>query len=410
MRRILWAALLSLASTVVTAAELPRGSVVLGVGEEALYTSRVSIATVSAPPGAAQQASGVVKFVAQQYGNNVALRGLKKGETKLLVESTAARVEEVLHVTVVDPATAARYKSVASAMTNVDGVAPSDILVSPNGVLVTGTTFSMSDHNRCLGMERESGKVGKGKKAVASTVVCAARPNSAIVVVANGDLAPQPSVSIREEFAPATGDVPPGTEGNSLWVAEFRFGDVPFAEIASPSRSVLVDKAIAAATRLRKASAEWKQQAEQRNRVYPVLVAARRSSSGYELAMQYRLDQGTKGETILDVTFDELQHAVRASGSTSDRIIEWWAAALQDTFRLYYLASTPMRTPGGDGALLALYRNAVAIDGNAMNRANAPAKVARGYTAQRWAAGRDPFDKYAVKVPSNFEPKGAGAP
>src|SRR5687768_2499456 len=80
--------LLSLASFSIGAQEVVRTSVVLGVGEEAIYTTADSIATVSSPPGTNQPPKEIVRIAPQQYGNTIRIRGVRKGEVKLLVEST----------------------------------------------------------------------------------------------------------------------------------------------------------------------------------------------------------------------------------------------------------------------------------------------------------------------------------
>src|SRR5688500_9492725 len=97
-------------------AEETRSAVVLGVGQEAIYTTADSIATVSAPPGTNQAPNEIVRVAAEQYGNTIRLRGARKGEVKLLVESTAARITEIVNVTVVDKGIAESYRRATGAL------------------------------------------------------------------------------------------------------------------------------------------------------------------------------------------------------------------------------------------------------------------------------------------------------
>ena len=389
--------LLGLSSLSIGAQEL-RSSVVVGVGEEAIYTTADSIVTVSSPQGTNQPPAEIASVAAQQYGNTIIIRGARKGEVKLLVESTAGRITEILTVSVVDKGIADTHRRTAGMLASVDGISADTIFAAGTGVLITGMTHSSADALRCASMETTA---AKGK----SAITCAARTNSAATAVLPGsDYMPTPNVTLREETSKLSGEVIPGSEGTSSWVAELRLGDVPFAVI-SAGRGALVDKCIGITAKLRRAIAEWKRAAE-RNRVYPTVVKARRTSRGFELAMQWRLDQGTRGETLAEITFDEIQYASAKSGTSPDRLVEWWAATLQETFRLYFLGMIPQRTAGTGGkptALAVMYRSAIAQDPDAMSRDDLAARLALGYTAVRWSRGSDPFAEYATRVPSEFQ-------
>lgn len=379
-------------------AQETRSVVVLGVGEEAIYTTADSIATVAAPPGTNQAPNEIVRVAAQQYGNTIRLRGARKGEVKLLVESTAARITEIVNVTVVDKGIAESYRRAIGALTGVDGISPDTVFASGSGILITGMTYSPGDAVRCASLESVP---AKGKYAI----TCAARPNAASSVVVPGTTyAPAPSATLREDIAKLSGEGVPGSEGVSPWFAELRLGDVPFA-VLSGSRSALVDRCIGINSRLRRAIAEWKRESD-RGRIYPTVVKVRRSARGYELAMQWRLDQGTRGETLTEITLDEIQYAAAKSGTSPDRLVEWWAATLQETFRLYFLGLIPQRTAGSADrptALAAMYRSAIGLDPAPVTRGDAASRLAKGATALRWAAGADPFADYATRVPSDFQ-------
>lgn len=385
-----------LSSAALFAADVVRTNIVVGVGEEAVHPTVASIATVTSPAGTNIGASQVVRAIPEQYGQNLLLRGVKKGEAKLLVESTASRVSEVLNVSVVDKAVAARYRAVVGALANVDGIQANDIIVSDKSILITGTTYSAADQARCLAQETS----GKGV-----SVVCAARLSSATVAVlpTSGYVA-LPNVTFTEEFSEASGELIAGSERSSNWIAELKLGDVPVMLLSSPGRGALASKAGTFVTKLRRAVAEWKKAADEKNRIYPVLASSRRTGTGYELSLVWRLDQGTRGQTLVELTFDELQKATASSGSSSDQLTDWWAASLQDAFRLYFMGSIPLRTGSvSDSPLMRTYRAALRLDPTPFNRANAPARIARGYTSVRWESGTDPFDGYVTRVPQSFQ-------
>lgn len=370
-----------------------RHNVVVGVGEELMHATSVSIATVTSPAGTNSGAGQVVRATPEQYGQNILLRGVKKGEAKLLVESTASRVAEVINVTVVDKPVAAQYRTVAAAMASVDGIGRDGVVVGEKSILITGRTFSAADQARCMALEKAPRGV---------SVTCAARLNSALpAVFPEAGYTPLPNALIEEEFGEASGDVA-GSERSSTWVATIRLGDVPVMLLSAPSKSAMVARAATFTTRLRTAIAGWKRAADQ-GRVYPVTAASRRTATGYEIAMVSRLDQGSRGETLATFTFDELQKATLSSGATSDQLAEWWAALLQDAFRLYFMGSIPLRTGSGpDNPLMQTYRAALRLDDSPLSRVNAPARIARGYTAVRWRTGGDPFATSLTTVPPAF--------
>ncbi len=382
-----------------------RSSVVVGVGDKIIHTTQTPIATVTMPPGTSD---GIVRATPEQYGQNLLIQGLKRGEAKLLVESTAEKLSEVIHVIVVEKTLGSRYNAVVGALANVEGIERKDIFLGDQAIVITGTTFSAADHARCMSQE----KGAPGKKSV--SVVCAARLSSAIpAVLPSGSYAPLPNVSLREEFGAApAGGMLSGAEGDSTWIAEARLGDVPVLLLSSKNRAALVARAAQFSMTLRRAIAEWKREADQRDRTFPVLVSARRRPNGYELTMVWRADQGTRGATLVDFTFDEMQKATMTSGSSSDRLVEWWAAGLQDAFRLYFMGSLPLRTTAGggpDNALMQVYRKAVRLDASPFNRSNAPVRLARGFTSLRWAAGKDIFADFLTRIPASFQVFSGGA-
>jgi hypothetical protein len=389
--------LLALLTATSLAAQVKRQNVVVAVGEEIVYTTSASIATVSTPPGVVND---LVKTNAEQYGETLSIRGVKKGETKLLVESTAAKIAEVVNLTVTAKPNAMRYRNAVSALATMEGIPADGIFVANQKIVITGETFSAADHARCMGLETSAQGV---------TTVCAARMNSAAPAVVAGNFEVIPNIAVREEFHEAIGAQVAGSEMLSTWIVDVRLGDVPVLHLTSMNRAAVLDRAADFVLKLRKAAAEWRREAEQRNRIYPVTSSTRRTMTGYELRLTWRLDQGTAGEPLIAFGFDELENAARTSGTTTDRLVDWWSAILQDAFRLYFLAQLPTRTASASGApIVEMYRNAFRLDSTPLNRANAALRLAKSYTSLRWSGGKDPFGELLLRVPQDYSGAAAG--
>lgn len=369
----------------------------MGVGEQTVVTTASSIATVTTPPGSV----GVVSFAPEQYGNTISIGALKKGEAKLLVESTQSRISEIISVVVVDKTVAARYRFVAGSLAGIEGLQPGDLTTGDNAVIVGGTVYSARDLQRCRAIDTSAAKASPKTP----VTFCVARLSSALPAVnLQAPYEPATSVTFTEAPLPAASGAIEGSEGGSSWSAIIRLGDVPVLELASANRAELFVRAARLAAQMNRLAAAWRVAAEKRA-PYPVTFVYYGTATGYDLTAQWKFDQGTRGETLVKLTPDDLLQATMRSGGGTERMIQWWAALMQDAFRMYYIAALPSRTSVGAAPLLKeTYLHAVSLNGGPLNRTNAAIAVARAVAAARWSRGHDPFDGILTSIPAEFQP------
>jgi hypothetical protein len=391
--RLLVTGLFVLATASIVSAAPSRRSVVMGVGEQTVVTTGSSIATVSTPPGSA----GIVSFVPEQYGNTISVKALKKGEAKLMVESTQSRIAEVITVIVADKTVAARYRFIVGSLAGIEGLNPSDITLGENAVIIGGTVFSAADLIRCRTVDTSSAKPSPKTP----LTLCVTRLSSALPAVnPAGGYEPAASVSFAETPLPAPTGAIEGSEGESNWNAIVRIGDVPVLELSSRNRADLFLRAARLAAKVNKLASEWRAAAE-RGAPYPVTINYYGTATGYDLTAQWKYDQGTRGEALIKLTPDDLLQATMRSGGGVERMIQWWAALMQDAFRMYYIASLPSKNP----LLRRIYEHAVALSGaSQLNRQISAAAIARSVAAERWSLGHDPFDGILTTIPADFQP------
>ena len=393
MRRLLVSiALLMFASTL--AAKPLRRSVVLAVGEQQVYTSGATIATVTTPAGIS---ASVVTYAPEQYGNNITLRATRKGETKLLIESTESKIAEVLRVIVGDKVTVDRYRFVTGSLAGVEGLSASDVHLAGNSVVITGTVFSPNDLQRCRALETSAPKNAPTR--------CVAALSDAVPAVSETlgyDAAA--NLIVEEQPLPAPAGGMEGSEGDSQWRATLRLGDVPILTMQSANRSDMVMRAAQFASKLNQISSDWKIAADQA-RQYPATFSVKAIPNGYNIVGQWKFDQGTKGEPLIALHPDELQAATMQSGGGVERLVQWWAALLQDSFRMYNMASLPaLSASAANSPLRATYEHAVALHKGQLDRTSAAPSIARAVAAQRWSSGLDPFASLLTSIPSDFHP------
>lgn len=414
MKRVLGIIIVLTFAPTMWAAQGPlRKRLVMYKGEQLVFTTADSIATVTSPPGTNQAPNEIVRFVFEQYDRNIALQALKVGEVKLLVENTDSQIGEIVHVMVTEKATADRYRYVAGAMTGIQGIGADDIHVAGDQVIVSGNVYSVPDLARCTALETQrlavagpTPKPRRGTPPPLPKILCMARLSSgAPAVYPQLGYTPAVNVAINETAAAVSGGPTAGVEGSSQWNATVRLGDIPVLSLNSPDRSQLISRVAQFAKKLDRALAEWKTQAES-NRIYPTTFNARLVSGTYEIAMTWKYDQGRYGEPLIQMTPEELQQASLRSGGGSDRLIQWWSGILQDSFRLYFLASRPSRTlsSAGQGPLLPLYSNALRLSGANFEKGNAPVAIARAYFAMKSVATKDPFEQLLTQPPADFQP------
>lgn len=378
-------------------AQVVRRSVVMHTGQQLHHAAAAPLLTVQTPPGREAETRSIVEAGFEQYGQRVLLEAKREGMAKLLLEKTDSTIGEILHVIVTDQATAERYRRVSAEMAGIEGISPQTVLVAGRDVLITGRVYSTEDQTRCLSVAASQSEA-KGR------VTCAVRLASAVpVVFPDKGYEARPSAELREEASAISGVEPEGLEGPSRWTLWIRFGDVPVLALQSLDRADLIQRAVAFSSTLERALIEWKQEGARREVFFPGTFHVREASSGYELRMQWKFDQGTRGELLATIRPEELQGL--GSNENAARLLRWWAALLQDTFRMYYLAQSPSRTlaEGQDDAapLLKWYEHALELQPE-LNRQTAPVALARSHFAMWASSGGEPFNQLLIRPPSRF--------
>jgi hypothetical protein len=401
MKRTLFAALL-LCATIAQAAPV-RKAIVLAKGQRVDHEAAGSVLTVTTSPLALTDSVARVRF--DQYGQTVTLQAVKPGEVKLMLEYTDGRIGEILNVVVTEQAVADRQRFVASSVAAIEGLSAESVHATASHILIAGEVFSAADLRRCESLESGSAAAkGKNKGPV---IVCGVRlRSSAAALFPSAGYEPTANVEIREApVAAAAGEIE-GLEGDSIWRATLRLGDVPFLEMASNSRPTLVTRAAKAVIALETAVDEWRRNADA-GRTYPTTFGLRRAGNSYEMTMQWKFDQGTRGAPLIEVSPDDVIEISSRSGGGVERLLQWWAATLHDAFRMYFMASIPIKTtpPGTETPLLAVYNKALALHGAHLERQEAPIAFAQGYTALRWSTGTDPLGTVLTTVPGAFQPE-----
>ncbi|MHB0968173.1 MAG: hypothetical protein ACYC7A_06860 [Thermoanaerobaculia bacterium] len=398
MRRTLFATLL-LCATIAQAAPV-RKAIVLAKGQRVDHEAAGSVLTVTTSPLALTDSVARVQF--DQYGQTVTLQAVKPGEVKLMLEYTDGRIGEILNVIVTDQAVADRQRFVASSVAAIEGLSAESVYATASHILIAGEVFSAADLGRCESLESSSGGKTKGP-----VIVCGVRlRSSAAALFPSAGYEPSANVEIREAPVAAAAGGIEGLEGDSIWRATLRLGDVPFLEMASNSRPTLVTRAAKAVIALETAVDEWRRNADA-GRTYPTTFGLRRAGNSYEMTMQWKFDQGTRGAPLIEVSPDDVLEISSRSGGGVERLLQWWAATLHDAFRMYFMASIPIKTtpPGTETPLLAVYNKALVLHGAHLERQEAPVAFAQGYTALRWSTGTDPLGTVLTTVPGAFQPE-----
>ncbi len=397
------------ASAIAAPAKLRR-TVVMAQGESVTLSTRTPITTIGSPLGTNTGQQEVVRYVFQQYDQSVVLQAVRMGEAKLLIEGTDSRIGEVINVIVTNKDVAARHRNVVGTLAGVVGITSEHVHVAGDRIVVTGEVYSLADLNRCAAIGAQQAPAAKRghRTPPRSPVVCLTRMSSAApAIFPDRGYIPAISLEVEEQIVPLSDANTPGGEGESMWSAVVRLGDVPVLMMDSSERATLIQRVANLAENLSRASAEWRAAAE-KNEVYPTVFQARSSGGRYEISMVWRFDQGTRGESLIQFTPQEVQRASMRAGGASDRLVAWWTALMQDSFRLYYLAQRPSGTlsSSANDPLLPVYESAVRLADGKFERTNSSVVVARGYYALKTATGRDPFEDLLTRPPADF----TGAP
>ncbi|HVT45092.1 MAG TPA: hypothetical protein VMT00_11950 [Thermoanaerobaculia bacterium] len=376
-----------LAPALLAAAPL-RSQIVMARGQKVAHTAAAQLVTITLPPGAD---ASIVRHGFEQYGQNVAIEALKPGEIKLQLEGTNSRIGEIVTVVVTEKKTWDLYRRVVGALSGVEGISDRSIQVAGDRVVVAATLFSAADLQKCIELESTPG------------IVCAAQLSSAAAVVyPDTAYRPRGSIELTEQPAPAASATVQGLEGVSTWRAVLRLGDVPFLALVG-SRADVMGRSADFASRFNRAAAEWTKRTD-RGLPYPATFRRVASPGGYEVTMQWRHDQGTRGDVLMELAGDAIDPRLSASTGGVDRLLQWSSAILQDSFRLYFLGQRPSRTvtPTEPGPVAMLYDRALRLGGE-MTRVKAPTLLARGFYSMKLSSGSDPFDRFVGRIPPGFE-------
>jgi len=368
-----------------------RKMVVLYPGHQVTYSTDYTLLTVEPPESLKASTNAAVQYGFEQYGQTVVLKGRKSGYGKLLLEKADSNIGGVLHVVVTDKTTYQAYQRILTELTGVDGISADTILVTDGRVLIGGAVYSKADLDRCVGFEKAFRK---------PKVTCAARLSSAVNVVFPAEQYDvRASVETKETADPIAGGEDRGLEGESLWTVTVRLGDVPVLGMESRQLSSFVPRIASFCDELDTVIQQWTADTAKKKVPYPATFSAVRTSSGYELRGQWRFTQGSRGSLLAKVTADDV-----VSFGVPGRAVNWWAAILQDTFHLYFLAERPARTLSATSPmpLVDLYDNAVRIEPT-FSKENARSALSRSYFSILSSTGTDPFDQLLVQVPTDFK-------
>ena len=386
-----------------------RKTVVMAMGQTITLPTRAPVTTISTPPNTNEGKQQVVRYIFEQYDQAVTLQALKIGEAKLLIEGADSRIGEVLNVVVTTKELAEKHRYAVGSLAGIVGIDEQDIHLAGDRVVVTGEVFSLTDLNRCSALAAADmpAAATRGRRRPAppkNRVICLTRLSSAApAIFPDRGYIPAVSLEVEEQIVPLADSTTPGGEGISMWSSVVRLGDVPVLMMDSGERAQLIRRVADLADNLGRASAEWRAAAE-KGEVYPTVFQARSAGGRYEISMVWRFDQGTKGEPLIQFAPQEVQRASIRAGGAGDRLVAWWTALLQDSFRLYYLAQRPsgILSASANDPLMPVYEHAVRLADGKFERTNSSVAVARAYYALKASTGRDPFQDLLTRPPADF--------
>lgn len=385
-RSVLFAALLLL--PLGASAEPRHVSLVLYPGQELTHAAAAPLLTVNTIAGG--KSPLVVKF--DQYGTRIQLLARSIGNATLLCEYSDNQVGEILSVSIVPRKLFDLHQRSLNALRGVEGLGPEDITVAGD-VVVTGLLYSQGDLERCLALERES-----------PSIVCAARLSSAAAIAAPS-LGYAARANLESRWDAATYGADSGDSAFApKWTATVRLGDVPVFRGISSDRARLVGTAARFTRRLNSVITEWRTETERKGTPYPVTFRAKPRGNTFELTALWSFGHGSKGDALATLSLDDLAPVAAAAGVTPDRLVQWWLAALEDAFRLYFMAERPVRAgaTAATSPLLRLYQSALRLRHAELDPYSAPTAVARAYFAMRLSSARDPFETLLTTPPPDF--------
>ncbi len=392
----LWILLLTLGGVLAAPAQEPlRKQVVMYKGQVLSYVAAAPLITIQSPPSLKAETARLLSVHFDQYGQNVVLKGNREGYTKLLLEKTDSTIGEVLHVVVTDRKTWDRYRNVVAEISGIEGLNEEDVMVAGREVLITGNTWGTADEERCL-------KTAGSLPSKGTRVACAAHlSHAAPVIHPDRGWTARPAASLRESWQSLSGGDTRGMESESRWTLRLFLGDVPVIALESGDRADLISRAVSYCGQMNDAIAEWSRDGARRKVYFPGTFQSRKTGSSWEIRMQWKFDQGTRGGLLVPVTAEQMQGA--GAAESPERLVRWWVALLQDSFRLYYLAQRPAETLDGDGSgpLVELYEQALKVNPE-FNRESAPVALARAAFALDATTGNPLFESLLTQPPAHF--------
>jgi hypothetical protein len=195
-----------------------------------------------------------------------------------------------------------------------------------------------------------------------------------------------------------------GPSSEPKWTVTVRLGDVPVFRAVSVDRSRLVGTAGRLTRKLNTLIAAWRKETEQKGTAYPVTFHAWPRRGAFELAARWSFGHGSTGDLLATPLLDDLAPVAAEAGVTSDRLMQWWLALMEDAFHLYFMAERPVRAGAAatTSPLLRLYQSALRLRHAELDPHSAPTAVARAYFAMRLASARDPFETLLSSPPADF--------
>lgn len=367
-----------------------RISIVLHVGQEIQHSSAAQLLTVSVAPSPQRSP---VSFRYDRYGNSVTVKGASAGSAKLLCEFADNRIGEVLLVTVVPRELYDRYRRVTSAMSGIEGTDARAIVFAGRTVVISGSVYGARDQETCASLESIGGVVCGARLASASYVV---RPETRAV--------PRASLEVREDAEVLESSTTRGVEGASRWTAIVRLGDVPVFHLASTEGQAVIGSAASLVAGLNRMAEKWRANTLRTGRAYPATFRVIPTGSGYNVTSLWNFSQGSKHEVLGFLRAADLQIASDAAGVSSDRLVGWWTALLEDAFRFYFSAERPSKssTTSERSPLFALYEDALRLHGSSLDRENAAIELGRAFFARQLVTDADPLGGVLTRVPTDF--------
>ena len=269
-----------------------------------------------------------------------------------------------------------------SALSGIEGLDSGSFVSLNDRALISGTVYSIDDLTRCVRYESEA----------RGSAICAVR-------LASVSAAVQPE---HGWYPHASLEIIDDINGSLVTV---RFGDVPVLRGLSSDRKRLLSWTTALVSRLNRIATETTRNAHL-GKPYPVTFHASFASNNFELRGSWNFDQGRGGDLVATIPAADLQPISAVANVPPERLFNWWAALLQDSFAMYVLSTRPMQTESSTPSpLKSMYERALSIRRAHPNTPSGATALALAYFSMSFSSGADPLDGVLTSVPPAF---GAG--